>query len=631
MRAIDPDSARRVGLTSVGLFWLITIGWMVLRDSDDANQTKTIEVVHWANGHMAGDEALLPSFAASFNAAGFRSSSGSRIVARPYIVNSGTIRQELVSRVRGIGPVSRNLPDPVLVSPVASHWLYAINDAVGREVVATDDAQSIASTWIGIATFKSMAECLGWPSQDLGYVDIIALSADPLGWGSRPCARAEWGRRPLIAYTDPNSSSTGRSVLFTMFSIATGKPPAELTADDIAGERATAYLRSFQAQVDHYVPDTLLLNCEIFGGPTYGHFFPVAEDNLVKLHKGIIVQTDPALERLFPCRRTAGDPIENDMVMIYPREGATEHTHPAAAVRADWVTEEQREAALRWIAFIREDPRQRILVDRGFRPSTRLAVGCPICPSFGLQPTGPRVRIDPSRIPPRVGEQAVAAWGDVKNTGAVIFVVDTSLAMAGDKLQSTRESVIKAIDQMYDRNIVGLVTYSGSVQRAVAAAPLTTSRFQVTDALRRSQVSGGSDLFGAISAAVEMAAAAPVSGRAIRGVVVLAGGGATTGRHLDDLVMMASHDGKEIATCRGFVGDTQCIDEVGRSVDRTNVRGLRLIADGGRSIKVYFIGIGMDESELNVGRILAEATGSQLAGATSENLATVVGVFKGYF
>jgi Ca-activated chloride channel family protein len=616
----------------VALVWLAVTGWLAMPGIVAAIRLPgTVVVVHWANGHMAGDDALLPTLADLFNAAGYRTPDGNRIIVRPRLVNSGSINRELMSRIRGTGRIARDLPDPTLVTPVAEHWLHGLNDAMGRSVVDAGANNSIATTWIGIATFKKMAECLGWPNRELGYADIIALSADPAGWSAYPCARAEWGRRPVIAYTDPHSSSTGRSVLFTLLSIATGRPPREFTAEAVADPRTIAYLRAFQAQVDHYVPDTLLLNCEIFGGPTYGHFFPLAEDNLVKLHKGIIVQTDPALERLFPCRRATGRPIEHDMVMIYPREGAPAHTHPAAEVLADWVTGEQRAAGRIWLAYLRADPQQQTFMGQGFRPSTQLAVACPICPAFGVQTDPPKSRIDLGLMPASVGEQAVAAWGDVKNTGVVVFVVDTSLAMAGDKLRSAREGVTAAIDEMYDRNSVGLVTFASTVHQAVAVGAVPGNRFALTDALRTARPSKGSDLFGAIATAVEMAANAPVAGRAIRGVVVLVGGPATDGAQLSDVVKMAALDGREIRACRGFGGDTVCTDESGRPVAMNDVRGVRLARDGSSAIKVYFLGIGMSDADLEVGRIFAEATGSNLVGTTSENLSRVVGVFKGYF
>ena len=79
-----------------------------------------------------------------------------------------------------------------------------------------------------------MAECLGWPDEEIGYADILALRADPDGLGARPRLRADRvGRRPLLAFTNPNTSTSGRNVLVSLYSIAAGKSPAELTVDDI--------------------------------------------------------------------------------------------------------------------------------------------------------------------------------------------------------------------------------------------------------------------------------------------------------------------------------------------------------------------------------------------------------------
>ena len=289
--AIDRDVARRFGLGAVGLLWLIALCSIIWWPWAGVSPPGTVQLVHWANGHIAGDPVLLNSFANRFNAAERRTAAGNLIVVKPFLVNSGQIEQELISRIQGKGGVRRDLANPTLVTPVAEHWLYDINDTAGSTVVETDGAKSLASSWIGIATFKDMAECLGWPATDIGYEDIVALSADPAGWEARnTCARSAWGRQPRLAYTDPNTSSTGRTVLYTLLSIATGKSPDQLTLDDVADERVVGYLRRFQAQVDHYVPDTLLLNCEIFGGPDYGHFFPLAEDNLVKGAAGQAVQ-----------------------------------------------------------------------------------------------------------------------------------------------------------------------------------------------------------------------------------------------------------------------------------------------------------------------------------------------------
>jgi hypothetical protein len=138
-------------------------------------------------------------------------------------------------------------------------------------------------------------------------------------------------------------------------------------------------------------------------------------------------------------------------------------------------------------------------------------------------------------------------------------------------------------------------------------------------------------MFAAVSEAIAMAAQAPAPEKAIRGVVVLAGGPATSGPHLGDVVKMASPEGKEIGLCRGFEREIQCVDENGNTVERAQVKGVRPAAMEADAIKVYFIGIGMNQDDLDVARILAEATRSNFVGTTADDLATVVGVFKGYF
>jgi hypothetical protein len=162
-------------------------------------------------------------------------------------------------------------------------------------------------------------------------------------------------------------------------------------------------------------------------------------------------------------------------------------------------------------------------------------------------------------------------------------------------------------------------------------APVPQNRFEVSGALHRTEVGGSSTLFGAIREAIEMAGRAPAPERAIRGVVVLAGGLPTSGEQLSDLVKLASPEGRAITICRGFQRESACTDEVGQSVDRAKVSGVRLATNGAEGIKVYFVGVGMSEADLDVGRILADATHSSFVGTTTDDLATVIGVFKGYF
>ena len=222
-----------------------------------------LTIVHWTTGHLMRN-GLLPEMAVTFNRAAHRIDSGKRIEVKVVYYGSWEQAEDLLSRVtRGV-PIDRNRPNPTIVTPSAAHWLVPVNQVAGRTIVDLEGSQSIARAYIGIVTYQEMAECLGWPNKEIGYADIIALRNNPLGWGSYDCAKAEWGQRPLVAYTDPSTSSTGRSVLLTLYAIAAGKSPEQLTVADVRDPSVIDYVKQFQKLVDHYMIGTTVLNTKIY-------------------------------------------------------------------------------------------------------------------------------------------------------------------------------------------------------------------------------------------------------------------------------------------------------------------------------------------------------------------------------
>jgi Ca-activated chloride channel family protein len=316
--------------------------------------------------------------------------------------NSGEISGELQSRVLYGAPIDGDKPDPVLVTPAADHWVVDLNHALGREVLDGSGAQPLATTFIGIVTSREMAQCLGWPGKEIGFADVIELASDPSGWSRYECAKPEWGREALLAFTYPSRSSTARSVLYTLYSIAADKPAETLTLGDISSPAVVKYVNRFQSAVDCYVPDTLDLNSKILSAPSCAHFFFIAEDNLVKLYQGKLS---------IPIGSTnVTRSLDRDLVMIYPKEGAIIHNHSAFVINADFVSSEQAQAARSWIEFLREEPQQRAFMQEGFRRVTPGPcvdpVGSPFSPC-GRTPSHP---IYPDRIDPAVAAAILDEW-----------------------------------------------------------------------------------------------------------------------------------------------------------------------------------------------------------------------------
>ena len=214
-----------------------------------------------------------------------------------------------------------------------------------------------------------------------------------------------------MAYTDPTTSSTGRSLLLGLYAIAAEKSPEELTLEDVNDPEVVDYIREFQSLIDHYSIGTTVLNTRIHQGPRYGHFFIMPEDNLIHLYEG-------TEEAFIGGKLVTAPPIKpGSMVMIYPREGAMPRNNCACIVQADWVTGEHADAAQRWIDFIMEDEQQLAFMAAGLRPGTDLSLDNPmskINSRYGLDPRTPPALIIPSLIEPAVAAAIDEAWQDAR-------------------------------------------------------------------------------------------------------------------------------------------------------------------------------------------------------------------------
>ena len=308
-------------------------------------------------------------------------------------------------------------------------------------------------------------------------------------------------------------------------------------------------------------------------------------------------------------------------------------TNCACIVKGDWVTDEHVHAAQQWIDFIREDIQQRAFMSAGFRPGTDLPLtgpGSKINARYVLDPRTPSVVLNPSLIAPAVAAAIDQSWQEVKRPGIVTFVVDTSSSMMGAKLQQANDGLVRALDNMAGNNKVGLVTFNDAVNTLIPVAPLAENRLKVADAVHEASVRGESALYEAIKAGVEMTDAAPGQADDIRAVVVLTDGRANRGRaRLDDLIKMMSREEVPIDGYDGFP-ESVALDTRRGPVAKEDIIGTGLALKTRYPIQIFFIAIGED-ADIEVGRMLAEATGAEFQGTTEEDLANLLEKFSKYF
>ena len=325
------------------------VGSLTLRNAIAEDEEKLV-IVHWSNSHPMR-EGLLPEMAAEFNEAEHETASGQPIEIVLVACDSAVQADDLVSRVKGAGkPRTRvqsdaggSAADPTIVTPQSADWLVDVNHRAGNATSSTLDAtESIAETWLGIVTYRAMAECLGWPDVDdrLCRHPGVALPIRTAGRRISP-APSRVGPPAAARLHEPGTSTSGRNVLVSLYSIAAGKAP-----DRTHGCRHRA---SGGRRVRQGVPGvSSTTTCRARSpstrrsskGTGYGHFFLMPEDNLVSLYKGN--------EKAIAADGTE-QPVEpvDDLVMIYPKEGSVLNSNPAGIVDAQWVTDEEREAARR--------------------------------------------------------------------------------------------------------------------------------------------------------------------------------------------------------------------------------------------------------------------------------------------
>ncbi len=166
--------------------------------------------------------------------------------ARSVTVNSGEMYGHLVRKLtQGVEFPASTQGEPTVVSPSTSDWLGQVNLEAGRPVFDIDRLKPVVRTPVVIFTYRGMAECLGWPQQPIGWADIIALAERPAGWADCPTARVEWGRKPLVAFTDPAISSTARSTLQLLNIAGAGKPAEQFTPADVNDPKVHDFVRRF--------------------------------------------------------------------------------------------------------------------------------------------------------------------------------------------------------------------------------------------------------------------------------------------------------------------------------------------------------------------------------------------------
>lgn len=376
---------------------------------------------------------------------------------------------------------------PVVWSPASSAYVPVTN-ANWRQTHAEDlvlgTPNDLVLSPVVIAMWRPMVEALGWPETAIGWSDIAELATSEEGWAAY--GYPEWGSFKL-GHTHPNFSNSGIISVIAEAYAGAGKQRG-LTMDDLQRPEVQAFMTEVESSIIHYGKSTGFFAHRMFDrGPSYLSA-AVMYENLVAAQES---------------KRIAEESFQLPVVAIYPKEGTFWSNHPYIVLNAPWVTDEQREAAELFEAYLLDKPQQMQAIEYGFRPADpSIALTSPLDVQHGVDPLQPQTVLE---VPPAdvvVGIQELWAQ-QAKKPVDLVVVMDISGSMRGEKISAARKSLIQFIDLLDDRDRLQIILFSDEM---VTLTPLSTLGEKRDDVTRRvSGISEGGDtrLYDAVEMAYE--------------------------------------------------------------------------------------------------------------------------------
>ena len=438
-------------------------------------------------------------------------------------------------------------PRPVIWSPAASTWGGVLNQHLtdaGGDAIAPDDAEPFMLTPLVIAMPRPMAEALGWPDQPVGWADILTLSRDAAGWGSR--GHDEWGQFRL-GKTNPNFSTSGLAALVAQAYAATGKASG-LSLEDLNRPEVDEFARGVESSVVHYGDTTLTFlenwyRADRRGNPfQYVSAIAVEEKSVIDYNAG---NPDGMLESGEEPR-----PPREQLVAIYPTEGTLYSDNPLMVLDAEWVDDREADAAQVFVDYLLTARNQEQVLDFGFRPAhPDVAVGGAIREDNGVNPAVPETLLE---VPaPEVLSQLLGDWAEQRKPARVQLVIDVSGSMSDPanpdepdgptKLDLAKEAAAAALDGFNDADEVGLWIFSTdlndepghNVEEVVPTAAAGEVRERLRTEINELVPVSGTPLYEATGQAYE-AAIEEFAPERINAVVLLSDGMNDDGEASDD-------------------------------------------------------------------------------------------------
>src|SRR4051812_26248477 len=216
-------------------------------------------------------ETLIAPLVKKFNAEGHESD-GRPVFVQASIVASGEAERK----------IAQGRLKPVAWSPASSLWGRLLNFQADKGYVAPDNP-SIVRTPLVIAMWEPLARALGWPKQNVGFKQILALALDKKGWADY--GKPQFGQFKL-GHTNPDFSTSGLDAVAAEYYAATGKREG-LTVADVNQPKVRQEIKDIERSIVHYGDTTDYFAAQLKrSGPAYASAVAMEEATLIAFNKG---------------------------------------------------------------------------------------------------------------------------------------------------------------------------------------------------------------------------------------------------------------------------------------------------------------------------------------------------------
>lgn len=449
---------KSLAAAALTLLLLLTIGCG--SSSESGAPRNSVEVVVLANGSAA---PWLTAAAVNINEQAIEMADGKTLFVGVVARESG----EAVAVLHGETPVDLWVPEdntwPALLAETG-------NPAFDNGCL------SLAKSPLVIGMWQPVAEALGWPGRDLGWLDIGSLAADPSAWTYY--SGGQFGDQLRIGHTHPGVSGSGASTLLAIVQAAqsTDRP---VDAAELQSPIVQASVASFESAVTWFSPSTdALASTMRQRGADY-------------LGAGIMYESDVL-------RYQSGDPA---LVPVYPFEGTFVATHPACINTAS--SEEKQAAAQAFIDFLVSEEGQQLAISYGLRPvSSGVELVAPLTADYGVQIE------QPEAVYEEASPQAIFAvqelWQSSRKPINLVMLIDTSGSMDGAKMRSVRTAAAQFVEQMSEDDFITLIAFSTVPEVIHERIEVGVARPVVAQSIAGLRADGDTSLYDAVGLAGEI-------------------------------------------------------------------------------------------------------------------------------